>query len=341
MKKKIILGLAIVTLLCGCGKTIPKLQDGKEAVVTFSDGSMISIDELYGQLKRNATSTLIDMIDRKLLENTYKDKVEEAKEYAKDYVASLKNYYVDDKGNFDESAMLQTLSTYYGYNSIPLFQESVELNFLRNLALEDYAKEQITDKEIEKYYKDEIVPDREVYHIQIIPEVTDTMLDEEKKTKEEEALQEAKNIIANLKKGDSFEDLAKEHTDDEGTKENGGNLGYINKGTFGSDEFDKAVYELKVGEYSKTPVKTTKGYEVIYVKDEKEKKSLEDSKEDIIEAIKEKKLSDDPTIQVTALTEYRKKNGVDIVDSEIDSEYRDYINRAMQAAEQRKNQSNQ
>lgn len=338
MKKKIVLGVAIITLLCGCGRTIPTLQDGKEAVVTFEDGSMISVDDLYGELKENATAMLINMIDRKILEKEYSDKIEESKESAKNYIASLKNYYTDEKGVYDENALLTAIKRYYGFDSLEAFQESVELNYLSNLAIDDYAKSLVKDKEIEKYYKDEVVADREVYHIQIVPEVTDTMTDAEKKEKEEEALNEAKSVIAKLKKGEKFEDLAKEYSDDEATKDENGSLGSINKGTYGNDDFDKEVYSLKVGEYSKTPIKTTKGYEIVFIKSESEKKSLEDSKEDIIKALADEKLEKDATLQITAMTELRKKNGVDIVDSEINSNYKNYINRLIQAAKNNENQ---
>ncbi len=338
MKKKIVLGVAIITLLCGCGRTIPTLQDGKEAVVTFEDGSMISVDDLYGELKENATAMLINMIDRKILEKEYSDKIEESKESAKNYIASLKNYYTDEKGVYDENALLTAINRYYGFDSLEAFQESVELNYLSNLAIDDYAKSLVKDKEIEKYYKDEVVADREVYHIQIVPEVTDTMTDAEKKEKEEEALNEAKSVIAKLKKGEKFEDLAKEYSDDEATKDENGSLGSINKGTYGNDDFDKEVYSLKVGEYSKTPIKTTKGYEIVFIKSESEKKSLEDSKEDIIKALADEKLEKDATLQITAMTELRKKNGVDIVDSEINSNYKNYINRLIQAAKNNENQ---
>ena len=338
MKKKIVLGVAIITLLCGCGRTIPTLQDGKEAVVTFKDGSMISVDDLYGELKENATAMLINMIDRKILEKEYSDKIEESKESAKNYIASLKNYYTDEKGVYDENALLTAINRYYGFDSLEAFQESVELNYLSNLAIDDYAKSLVKDKEIEKYYKDEVVADREVYHIQIVPEVTDTMTDAEKKEKEEEALNEAKSVIAKLKKGEKFEDLAKEYSDDEATKDENGSLGSINKGTYGNDDFDKEVYSLKVGEYSKTPIKTTKGYEIVFIKSESEKKSLEDSKEDIIKALADEKLEKDATLQITAMTELRKKNGVDIVDSEINSNYKNYINRLIQAAKNNENQ---
>ena len=48
MKK---LGLLCVCtlLLTGCG--IPKLENGQDAVVSFKNGDMISVDDLYGKLK--------------------------------------------------------------------------------------------------------------------------------------------------------------------------------------------------------------------------------------------------------------------------------------------------
>lgn len=326
MKKKILLIVAVVALLTGCGKTIPTLSNGEEAVVSFLDGSMISVNELYDKLKDSyATQILIEMIDTKILSAEYEDKLEDAEEYAKSYIASLKTYYVDEDGNYDEATLLSAINQYYGYSTLDEFQEGVKLNYLRNLAIDDYAKGQITDKEIEKYYKSEIVGDREVYHIQIIPDVTTTMTDDEKTEAENEALNEAKSIIAKLKKGEVFEDLASEYSDDEATKENGGNLGFINKGDYGSDEFDNEVYSLEIGAYSTTPVKTTKGYEIIYVKSENEKAELEDVKDEIIETLANEKLEADATLQITALTELREKYGVDIVDSEIDKDYKDYV----------------
>lgn len=332
MKNKVLICTLSVLLLTGCGKTIPTLSDGSEAVVKFSDGSMISINELYDELKSSyATNTIIEIVDKKILEEKYKDDLDDAKSYADNYIKSLKNYYVDDKGNYSESKLLSDIQR-SGYSSIDDFKENVRINYLRNKAIEEYAESLVTEKEIEKYYKDEIVGDREVYHIEIIPEVTDKMTSDEKKAKEEEALNEAKSIIAKLKKGEKFEDLAKEHSDDDATKEKGGNLGFINKGTYGSDEFDKEVYNLSVGDYSKTPVKTSKGYEIVMIKSEKDKKELDDVKTDIIETLGSKKLSEDATLQVTAMTELRKENGFEIIDSEIDKNYKKYINDLMQSA---------
>ena len=51
-KKAIVLGICTL-MVCGCGKTIPTLENGTEAVVTFSNGEKISVDELYNDLKSN------------------------------------------------------------------------------------------------------------------------------------------------------------------------------------------------------------------------------------------------------------------------------------------------
>ncbi len=340
MKKKIILAVLMATMLTGCGKTIPTLEDGKQAVVQFEDGSMISVDDLYNEMKGTAFSTLMDMIDKKIYEGESGDKLDDAKEYAKNYVESAKQYYGYDKdGNYSESQLINYLQQMMGISSLEELEERARLSYLRQESIEKYVKDNLKDKEIEDYYKDEIVGDRDVYHIQIIPEVKSTMTDTEKTEAENAALDKAKDIITRLKKGESFEDLAKELSDDEATKEKGGSLGFINKGTYGSDDFDKEVYALKVGEFSNTPVKTSSGYEVVYVKEEKDKKSLVDAKDEIKDALATKKLTDDATLQITVIQDLRKKYGVDVVDTEIERDIERYMDNWMTSVRQQNSNS--
>ena len=326
MSKGIILGALVVLLMCGCEKTIPKLSNGDEAVVSFKDGSMISANEFYEKIKANSYSVLINMIDTKIYEAEYPKKIEDAKKYADNYYESMKMYYTDENGNYDESQLLSALKQYYGYTTIDEYKEALKINYLRNEVIEAYAKSLIDDGDINKYYENEIVGDREVSHIQIIPDVTDDMNNDEKEEAENKALETAKEVIAKLKKGEKFEDLAKEYSEDASTKDNKGSLGYINKGTYGSDEFDNEVYRLAVGEYSNTPVKTTSGYEIVYVTNEKEKKKLEDVKDNIIETLAKNKLNDDATIQVDAVKEIRKKYGMEIIDDDLEKNYSKYMN---------------
>ena len=76
---------------------------------------------------------------------------------------------------------------------------------------------------------------------------------------------DAKAIIANLKKGAKFEELAKQSIDP-GSKDNGGELGWVSAGNF-VKPFSDAVTSLSKGKFTETPVKTEFGYHVIMLDD--------------------------------------------------------------------------
>lgn len=77
---------------------------------------------------------------------------------------------------------------------------------------------------------------------------------------------EAQDILARLKAGEKFEDLAKKYSLD-GSKDYGGDLGYFTAGEM-VPEFSKAAFALKPGEIS-APVKTDYGWHIIKVEDRK------------------------------------------------------------------------
>ncbi|MFZ4538597.1 peptidylprolyl isomerase [Propionivibrio sp.] len=76
---------------------------------------------------------------------------------------------------------------------------------------------------------------------------------------------DAKAIIANLKKGAKFEELAKQSIDP-GSKDNGGDLGWASAGNF-VKPFSDALTSLSKGKYTEAPVKTEFGYHVILLED--------------------------------------------------------------------------
>ncbi|WP_153111391.1 peptidylprolyl isomerase [Propionivibrio limicola] len=76
---------------------------------------------------------------------------------------------------------------------------------------------------------------------------------------------EAKAIIASLKKGGKFDELAKQSVDP-GTKENGGDLGWASSGNF-VKPFAEALTGLSKGKYTETPIKTDFGFHVIQLDD--------------------------------------------------------------------------
>lgn len=338
MKKKIMILGACTMLLCGCGK-IPTLSNGDEAVVKFENGEMISVNDLYKEIKDNyALQSLLQMIDKKILETEYKDEVESKKEVAESTVKAMKESYGEDQ-------FIQMLQNYYGYSSIEAYQNAYYISTLQNLAIVDYGKSLVTEKEMKKYYDESVFGDILVSHILITADTTSSMSTDEKTAAENKAKDQVKSLIDEIQKSDNkkekFTQLAKEFSKDESTKENGGSLGYINIGTLGTsyDEIVKSANSLKDGEISTDVITTELGYHVILREEQKEKASFDDTKESIKSTLGEKKISADSTLSVTALTELRKKYGMDIVDSEIQKQYGNYISNTIANIEASKNSS--
>lgn len=77
---------------------------------------------------------------------------------------------------------------------------------------------------------------------------------------------EAKAIIAELKKGTAFDKLAKEKSTDKASGAEGGDLGWFKKSDM-VKEFADAAFDLKKGQVSEAPTKTQFGYHVISIDD--------------------------------------------------------------------------
>src|SRR5216683_340832 len=77
---------------------------------------------------------------------------------------------------------------------------------------------------------------------------------------------EAKALIAELKKGAAFDKLAKEKSTDKASGAEGGDLGWFKKSDM-VKEFADAAFALNKGDLTETPVKTQFGYHVIKVED--------------------------------------------------------------------------
>ena len=77
---------------------------------------------------------------------------------------------------------------------------------------------------------------------------------------------EAKKLIAQIKAGSKFEDVAKKSSKDTGSAENGGDLDWAKPGNY-VPEFATALQGLKKGQMTETPVKTQFGYHIIRLED--------------------------------------------------------------------------
>ena len=315
LTKLLILPVAILSLV-GCGK-VPVLENGQEAVATTSVGS-ISANDLYDKLKNTyGNAVLIEMIDTLILEDKY-DETDDEKEYVKEQVAELEKVAETNGMTF------LSYINYYGFEDKEAVENYFVLNYRRDLAVNDYVKSTIKDKEVEKYYKENIFGDIRAKHILIEPETLTGMTTEEIADAKKEAEKTAKDIIKKLKDGEDFDKLAKEYSDDKSNADKGGDLGWFNTGEM-EKEFEKASFELKKGKYTTTPVETSYGYHIIYKTDEKAKPELKDVKDEILDTLVEEKLANDTTLYTTALEEIRKDVELSIEDSFLKDAYKDYL----------------
>jgi peptidyl-prolyl cis-trans isomerase C len=80
---------------------------------------------------------------------------------------------------------------------------------------------------------------------------------------------DAKKLIAQIKGGAKFEDVAKKNSKDAGSAENGGDLDYAKPERY-VPEFSQAMTKLKKGEMTQEPVKSEHGWHIIKVEDVRE-----------------------------------------------------------------------
>ena len=138
---------------------------------------------------------------------------------------------------------------------------------------------QVSDDQLKAQYQKNIqdyeVPNR--VHVEHILLMTVNKPDAEV----EEIKKKAEDILAQAKKGANFEELAKKYSEDPGTKDKGGDLGWIIQGQT-VPEFEKAAFTLPKGSISDL-VKTQYGFHIIKIidKESAHTKSFEEVKDSI------------------------------------------------------------
>ena len=316
MKKKIFLVLACVFLLAGCNGV--KLTNGENAVVTFNEGG-VSSEELYKSLKEAyGAEKLMNLIDTKLLSEKYKTDASE-KAYVNQTVKTTKESAKKLNADFD-----LYLQYYYGLSSESKFRDYISLTYKRNLWVQDYAEEEVTEKQIQQYYDEEVVGDIEASHILITVDSKENATEEEKKKAEQKAYDKAKEVIEKLKKGEDFSKLAKEYSKDSTTADKGGSLGKINTGDY-ADEVFEALKNLKDGSYSTSPVKSSYGYHIVYRTSQDEKAKLDDDLTKKIRTTIGKEKANESGYSVKALKSLREKNNMKFEDAELEKAFNKLI----------------
>ena len=162
-----------------------------------------------------------------------------------------------DQVNVDPSEV----NDYY-QNNIDLFQSDEELDVeYLEINIEDVAQQvQFSGDEIRDYYEnnlDRFVSNEERKSSHIL-----VAIDED--TTDEQAAELIKEIQSKLET-ETFEELAKQYSDDPGSAAQGGDLGWAETGLF-VPEFESALFSMNVGDTSEA-VKTDFGYHLIRMDD--------------------------------------------------------------------------
>jgi len=169
----------------------------------------------------------------------------------------VEEIYSNFKKNLDEN---EDLKKFYEENNMD--EEFVKKQIRTELLVAEYEKALFEEIGLNQEKLDEIVKD---YIVQVSAKHI---------LVKDEAL--AKEILAKIEAGEDFGALAKEYSEDPGSKENNGDLGYFPRGKM-VPEFEKAAFSLNVGEVSGL-VKTDYGYHIIKVEG---KKTIEDLKGEV------------------------------------------------------------
>ena len=297
--------VALITVIIWPDR-IATLKDGTQPVVKVN-GETITADFLYEEMKKNySISYLIEYIDKAILDKKYEETYEmkdEIEKTAQSYFDMYEQYY-----GMDEATFLSQ----NGFESKEQFLNVLKLDYRRKLYYDDYLKSQITDEQIQEYYDENVYGDINTQHILV--SVNDDMSDEDAKKLAEE-------IIGKLNEGKSFDEVREEYKDSV-TYEN---LKCVAFNANLESSFLEALKKLEENSYTKEPVKTSYGYHVIYRTDQKEKPSLEDVKDSVIEELCDELDASDENLYNKTLVKMREEAGLDFSDSVMKEKYEEYI----------------
>jgi peptidyl-prolyl cis-trans isomerase D len=171
---------------------------------------------------------------------------------------------------------------------------------------------QVSDDDLKAQYEQNIqqyqVPNR--VHVEHILLMTVGKTDAEV----EEIRKKPEDLLKQAKKGGNFEDLAKKNSEDPGTKDKGGDLGWIVQGQTVA-EFEKAAFSLPKGSISDL-VKTQYGFHIIKVLDKEtaHTKTFDEVKDSIRAPLmlsKADKLATDTADQLSAAIRKSPKSSLD------------------------------
>jgi peptidyl-prolyl cis-trans isomerase D len=284
-----------------------RLQSAELTVSQFEEG--VKEEILYGKL-RNLVSGSATVTDAEVHDKFVKDSTKIKFDYAvlrKDDIlkdihpsdAELKAYYDSHKAAYN--------------NSIP---EKRKIKYVLVDKTRLAFQMQLTQQDVQSYYdlhRDEFRAPEQVNVRHILIKTPLPGADGKVDPKGVEAARKkAEDILKQLKAGGNFADLAKKSSEDGGSAKDGGSLGWIQRGRFGSADEDKAVFALPKGGTSDV-IDTGSGFDIVHVDDKQEAhaKTLDEVRAQIEPIIKQQKADQAADAESNALLSQARSNSLE------------------------------
>ncbi|MED4387226.1 peptidylprolyl isomerase PrsA, partial [Bacillus mobilis] len=264
--------------------------------------ALISILMLAACGQKNSSATVATATDSAITKSDFEKQLKDR--YGKDMLYEMmaqdvitEKYKVSDD---DVDREVQKAKKQYGDQ----FSAVLENNRLKDeadfknqikfkLAMNEAIKKSVTEKDVKDHYKPEI----KASHILVSDE------------------NEAKEIKKKLDAGASFEELAKQESQDLLSKDKGGDLGYFHSGTM-TPEFETTAYKLKIDQISE-PVKSPNGYHIIKLTGKKDLQPYDEVKDSIRKNLEAERMAD-PTFSHKLIQKELKKANIKINDSDLE-----------------------
>ncbi|MGH1146206.1 peptidylprolyl isomerase [Bacillus pseudomycoides] len=253
-----------------------------ENIATSKSGNLTQ-EEFNKELKETAGKVVLQqtMLNKILL-----DKYKVSDDEAKKKVEELKKQMGD---NF------KAYLTQAGAKN----EDDLKKKIKSQIAFEKAVKASVTEKEIKNLYK----PKLKASHILVKDEKT------------------AKEIKEKLNNGEDFAVLAKQYSEDPGSKEKGGELSEFGPGET-KPEFEEAAYKLEAGQVS-DPIKSSHGYHIIKLTEKKELKPFDQEKDNIRKELEQKRLQDQQW-QQQFFKDLFKKADIKITDKDLKDTFKEF-----------------
>jgi len=277
----VLLLVPLIPVIAGCGANLPQGSIAQVGGSTVSQDEFDKVEAAY-----QAAGKVPDQKVRPKDFRTFQQSLaqylvmlevlrQEASKYGitvtdqdvQEQVTDIQEMFQGDQKRFADALANQKLT-------LDQFKESVREELLIDAMKAEVTKDvTVTEDEIQSYYNahrgDYTTPEvRKARHILIDPHpkaaqgagtITPTEADWE------QAKSQAEQVRSQILNGMDFGTAARKYSDDDATKDNGGDLGSIVRGQM-VPEFEEAVFSLREDELS-SPVRTEYGYHIIQVTD--------------------------------------------------------------------------